>query len=265
MLMHAKAPGRLKVNCMQKDQVSCHASQRGSDLSFIDLQAPTQERGWMNTHDLPTGIKVEILRQGDGVVRETFTEYGRTVHFAHGTPYSIRVTNETKKHASLKLTIDGRQTKLTTILLYCARGRRGRNTRVIKGFDLTRESTELPNDEFEITSTYEPFVARLTQALPGSAATDNQIGTIRFEFFATRYAKRQPGKIRQLMAKHPPQAQQNARRGVMATTGSGYGATNWQGKHYKGEERSGRRPVADLGQLLDPAIPSYEITICELH
>ena len=38
-----------------------------------------------------------------------------------------------------------------------------------------------------------------------------------------------------------------------------------RGMHSKGEERSGHRPIADLTRLLDPAIISYEITICELQ
>ena len=43
-------------------------------------------------------------------------------------------------------------------------------------------------------------------------------------------------------------------------TGSG-AIEEKRGKHYKGEEKSGRRPVADLTRPLDPA--SFEITICE--
>ena len=49
--------------------------------------------------------------------------------------------------------------------------------------------------------------------------------------------------------------------GVMAT-GSG-DLKKKSGKHFKGEEKSGQRPVADLGKKLDPA--SYVITIFELQ
>ena len=127
----------------------------------------------MNTqNDLPPGIEVEIYRNKDdqvgmpaGVVRETYTEYGRSVHLAHGTHYEIRITNTTNKHIAVNLCIDGRKVNLTPILVYrevlepgddraMLRGRK------IKGFDLTRNSVELENEEFETTSTYEPFVVK---------------------------------------------------------------------------------------------------------
>ena len=65
----------------------------------------------------------------------------------------------------MNLCIDGRKVNLTPILVYrevlepgddraMLRGRK------IKGFDLTRNSVELENEEFETTSTYEPFVVK---------------------------------------------------------------------------------------------------------
>ena len=219
----------------------------------------------MNTHDLPVGITVEIARTNDeGLVRETFDQYGRSVHFAHGTPYFITITNTTNKHASLKLTVDGKPASITPILLYKAGHRKGR--RNIKGFDLTRETVELENDEFEMTSTYTPFIATRPSRGVSALATDSRIGTIRFEFFATRYTNRQPGRKQKLTAmNHNPQMLHNtgpARVGVLGTEGGGIETKG--GKHFKGEEESGRRPIADLTKLLDPAIPSYEITICEV-
>ena len=50
--------------------------------------------------------------------------------------------------------------------------------------------------------------------------------------------------------------------GVMAT-GSGDLVQKKSGKHFKGEEKSGQRPVADLEKKFDPA--SYVITIFELQ
>ena len=215
----------------------------------------------MNTHDLPPGIEVEIMNgAGGGVALESFTEYGRSVHFADGTQYWIRITNTTDTHAALNLLIDGRKANLSSILLYRNKsGTRKSRGRSVKGFDLTRDSVELENDEFETTSTYEPFVAKRPIS-DASTTTDHRIGTIKFEFFATRYAARQPGRTQQLTASNTtPSTQHNARRGVMAT-GSG-AVREKRGKHYKGEEKSGRRPVADLTRPLDPA--SFEITICE--
>ena len=213
----------------------------------------------MNTHDLPPGIEVEIMK-GAGVALESFTEYGRSVHFADGTQYWIRITNTTDTHAALNLLIDGRKANLSSILLYRNKsGTRKSRGRSVKGFELTRDSVELENDEFETTSTYEPFVAKRPVS-GASATTDHRIGTIKLEFFATRYATRQPGRTQQLTASNTtPSTQHNARRGVMAT-GSG-AVREKRGKHYKGEEKSGRRPVADLTRPLDPA--SFEITICE--
>ena len=216
----------------------------------------------MNTHDLPPGIEVDIMTDA-GVALESFTEYGRSVHFADGTQYSIRITNTTDTHAALNLFIDGRKANLSSILLYRNKsGTRKSRGRSVKGFDLTRDSVELENDEFETTSTYEPFVAKRPVS-DASATTDHRIGTIKLEFFATRYATRQPGRTQQLTASNTtPSTQHNARRGVMAT-GSG-AIEEKRGKHYKGEEKSGRRkvrPAADLTRPLDPA--SFEITICE--
>ena len=188
----------------------------------------------MNTqNDLPPGIEAEIYRPRKkddqvgmpaGVVRETYTEYGRSVHLAHGTHYEIRITNTTNKHIAVNLCIDGRKVNLTPILVYrevlepgddraMLRGRK------IKGFDLTRNSVELEDDEFETTSTYEPFVVKqLLSDFAASATTDHRIGAIEFELFATRYAPRQPGRTQQRTApNHTPSTQHNARMGVMAT------------------------------------------------
>ena len=194
----------------------------------------------MNTHDLPPGIEVEIMR-GDGVALESFTEYGRSVHFADGTQYWIRITNTTDTHAALKLFIDGRKANLSSILLYCNKsGTRKSRGRSVKGFDLTRDSVELENDEFETTSTYEPFVAKRPVS-GASATTDHRIGTIKLEFFATRYATRQPGRTQQLTASNTtPSTQHNARRGVMAT-GSG-AIKERRGKHTRVRKRAAEGP-----------------------
>ena len=213
----------------------------------------------MNGHDLPEGIEVEIVSSA-GVAQESFTEYGRSVRFTEGTCYWIRITNHTNKHVALNLYIDGRKVKLTPILLYRVGRRRGRpRAKNIKGFELSRDSVELENDEFETTSTFEEFVTQR----PASASTtspDRRIGTIKFEFFETKYITRQPGSAQQLRATLAPLVQHNARRGVLATgTGS---VQETCGKHYSGEEKSGRRPLADTSRPLDPA--SFEITICEL-
>ncbi len=124
----------------------------------------------------------------------------------------------------MNLCIDGRKVNLTPILVYrevlepgddraMLRGRK------IKGFDLTRNSVELEDDEFETTSTYEPFVVKqLLSDFAASATTDHRIGAIEFELFATRYAPRQPGRTQQRTApNHTPSTQHNARMGVMAT------------------------------------------------
>lgn len=213
----------------------------------------------MNGHDLPEGIEVDIMSSA-GVAQESFTEYGRSVRFTEGTCYWIRITNHANKHVALNLYIDGRKVKLTPILLYRVGRRRGRpRAKNIYGFEMSRDSVELDNDEFETTSTYEEFVTRR----PASASTtshDHRIGTIKFEFFATKYITRQPGSAQQLRATLAPLVQRNARRGVLATgTGS---VQETCGKHYSGEEKRGRRPLADTSRPLDPA--SFEITICEL-
>ena len=76
----------------------------------------------MNTHDLPEGIEVDIWHK-DGVARQSFTEYGRSVHFAHGTKYWISITNKRKKeHAAFDLYIDGRKANLTTTLVFFTAG-----------------------------------------------------------------------------------------------------------------------------------------------
>ena len=219
----------------------------------------------MNANDLPPGIQVEI-ESPDGVARESFTQYGRSVHFADGTVYSIRVINTTAKHAALDLTIDGTKANLTPILLYRPkRGHEEGRHREIKGFDLTRNTVELPNDTFEITGTYTPFVAIRMPSAYASSTTNRKIGTIRFEFFATRYATRQPGRTQQFTAKDAAPSLHNARPGVLATGRHG-AVLDKSGMHRKGEEntKSGRRPIADPNRLFDPAVSSFEITICEL-
>lgn len=216
----------------------------------------------MNGHDLPEGIEVDIMSSA-GVAQESFTEYGRSVRFTEGTCYWIRITNHANKHVALNLYIDGRKVKLTPILLYRVGRRRGRpRAKNIYGFEMSRDSVELDNDEFETTSTYEEFVTRR----PASASTtshDHRIGTIKFEFFATKYITRQPGSAQQLRATLAPLVQHNARRGVLATgTVANRRLLETCGKHYSGEEKRGRRPLADTSRPLDPA--SFEITICEL-
>ena len=136
---------------------------------------------------------------------------------------------------------------------------------MIKGFDLTRNTVELPNDTFEITGTYTPFVARRMPSAYASSTINRKIGTIRFEFFATRYATRQPGRTQQRTAKDAAPALHNARPGVLATGRHG-AVLEKSGMHHKGEEnsKSGRRPIADPNRLFDPAVSSFEITICEL-
>ena len=219
----------------------------------------------MNTHDLPEGIEVDI-RHKDGVARQSFTEYGRSVHFAHGTKYWISITNKRKEHAAFDLYIDGRKANLTTTLLYRGRhqgpdGDIKSRPRIIKGFELTRDSVELAGDKFATVGTIELFIANRPGS-DASAATDNRIGTIKFDFFATRYARRQPGRTQQLAAPNNtpnPSMQHNARTGVLST-GSG-SVEPKRGEHRQGE-KSGHRPVADHAKPLDP--PSHEITIGEV-
>lgn len=219
-----------------------------------------------NTHEFHEGIEIEIFENnstrphGHSLVHQGFTAYGRSVRFADGTPYSISIKNNTDKHAAVNVTIDGRKVNLTPILLY------RKKRRDIKGFDLTRQALELENDEYELRGTYDPFIAqRPTPATGASTHVDHRIGTIQFEFLATRYAPRQPGRRLHLKASKAQQAQSNARAGVLATSGAGRAVTK-TGKHFQGEEdKSGRRPVADRTRPLDPAIPSCEIIICEKH
>ena len=111
-------------------------------------------------------------------------------------------------HRSL---VDGRRANLTPILLYKER------LRIVRGFELTRNSLELDNDRFEMTGTYAPFIARRTQPSSHASATGNAVGTIRFEFLQTRYTKRQPGRMQQLTANNSAQTPHQARSGVMAT------------------------------------------------
>ena len=166
------------------------------------------------------------------------------------------IINTTDTHAALNLYIDGRKANLTPILIYRNGARR------INGFDLTRNSLELENNEFETTGTYARFVAT-RQPDSGPGTTDDRIGIVKCVFYATEYVRRQPGRAQQLTALNDTHStQHNARRGVMAT-GSG-SVTEKRGKHFNGEETSGRRPVATKN-LLDPSIQSYEITICELQ
>ena len=142
---------------------SCSAVLQATEATLTRELTPVRcGECYRNTHKLPEGIEVEIMHD-DGVARESVGEYGRSVHFAHGTHYWISITNKTKKHAAFDLYIDGRKVNLTTILLY--RGRRDPDgdiksrPRVIKGYELTRDSVELTGDKFATEGTIERFVA----------------------------------------------------------------------------------------------------------
>ena len=152
------------------------------------------------------------------------------------------MTNTTNKHIAVNLCIDGRKVNLTPILVYreilepdddraMLRGRK------IKGFDLTRNSVELEDDEFETTSTYEPFVVKqLLSDFAASATTDHRIGAIEFELFATRYAPRQPGRTQQRTApNHTPSTQHNARSHGCDGDWKCGDLQKKSGKHFKGE------------------------------
>ena len=213
---------------------------------------------------LPQGIEIDIYpasgRPSD--VRQSFTKYGRSVHFVDGTPYHIGIRNSRKDletcrnkgKVSVCISVDGRKVHMTPILV-----RSERRPRVIKGFTVGRRTVE-GVDKYEIHSDIENFVASRPETT--SAAVDSRVGTIRFEFFEVMYRTRSdagqaPRDRRQYRPKKCPN-RGAARPGVLQSQTGGT-TTTTTGMHSFDRSVNRRMPVADT----DHPPEVCEITICE--
>jgi hypothetical protein len=178
------------------------------------------------------------------------TEFGRTVHFANGTPYKIGIVNTREKKVAVDISVDGWKVNLSPILLRSMLGSDRIKPRVIKGFQLRRTTVD-GGDTFEINTDYELFVASRPEE--SNAARDERIGVIRFKFFAVVYKTHgyaAPARD-QLQATH--ELVLGARPGVLQSSGSGAYETT-RGQH-NFNRAANRRPVPDKRQPLEDWCP----------
>ena len=214
-----------------------------------------------DTSDLPEGIEIAIVSGTAGAAAETATGYGRSVHFRHGTEYTIQIVNRRKKKVCVDIWIDGRQVNLSPILLRAAREWGSGKPRIIQGLALERNTADnLAFGTYDITTTIEPFIAARAS---GTGRLDGCIGTIRFKFCHVKYIPRHDGQQRR-QAAHlgggtVPVGQGCARPGVLQTSGSGNVQTTC-GTH-RHDSEGNRKPVGDRSRPLE--VPVSEITICE--
>jgi hypothetical protein len=209
-----------------------------------------------NTHDFPEGIEIDILFVTDGrpgAVLQSFTGFGRSVHFADGTPYTISILNKRRQKVAVNISVDGRKANLSPILLRSDE----RHARVIKGFTL-RRTTQSDADTFDICNEIEPFI--VSKPAASSASIDSRVGTLCFEFFEVIYRNREAGgrPPRERCQSYVPPSNRRARPGVLRTSGDG-SVINTCGTHRY--STSDRQPFADKNQRLE--VPVCEITICE--
>ena len=210
----------------------------------------------------PNHIDIDIDVEA-GVVRQLETEYGTTVHIPDDTPYCITIQNGRKRYPdahpddpksatqriAVEIYIDGRKVSPTPILI----GKK----RSIKGFAHERTTTEDVREEkhdYTIEKIMEPFVAHATiTASSRSRPVNPEIGDIKFDFFATKQRRMQPGR-RSRNHGNPlePQQPQPSREGVMQTSSDD--RFTEKGKHHGG----GSAPVIDRQERLG----SCKITIC---
>ena len=227
----------------------------GGSLTPRDLGPDAQIE--VNAHEFPSNIDIGIIETGaeGGRAQETFTEYGRSVHFADQTQYEIEVTSNRGRMVAFNVTIDGRLATPTPKLLSSG----ARRARVLKGFE-ERKTEETPGVHSSSTKG-RCFVARKPNRNTDERV-DREVGTIRFEFYEVKYVNRQPlsGRRRRRNRNFPASTSQHsqasARTGVLQTNNGP--AFSGGGCHvHRGE----RMPLCDYKRPLENS--PCDITICE--
>ena len=212
---------------------------------------------------MPANVEVDIIDIGTGgAAEQTFTDFGRSIHFANQTRYEIRITNLRSRMIAVDIQVDGEKANLTPVLV--ARSQPGlpryrRNKRRIPGFARTRDY-ESDEEDTQIKTWYEPFVAQRSENATGPI--DSRIGTLRFDFFEVMYVPRGLGPRRRrfeaLANSNAPNMNQ-AREGVLATRRAPESAFLKRGHHAHAD--TPRKPIANTARPLEVA--RSDIIICE--
>ena len=221
--------------------------QRGAHPTVVDDPAST---------DPPEGIDVYIVDSGgQDRAQSNDPNFGRSVLFADGMEYTIKITNDTTRNKKIAVNayIDGAPANLTPLLVGASR--------TIAGFTKERHTTEVVQNgrySYNIKNTFKTFVAK-KPVTTGWSVADRKIGQVRFEFFAVRMVTMYDGKrnrdhVRARSGSSGTRSQSCARVGVMQTIG-GQEVTEI-GRHFR---HGKRKPMADSRHPLG----TITITICD--
>ena len=210
---------------------------------------------------MPANVEVDVIDIGTGgAAEQTFTDLGRSIHFANQTRYEIRMTNLRSSWIAVDIWADGEKANLTPVLVARSRPdlpRYRRNKRRIPGFARTRDY-ESDEEGTQIEKLYEPFVAQRSENTTGPI--DSRIGTLRFDFFEVKHVPRGLGpRRRRFEASANAPNMNQAREGVLATRRAPEEAF-WEFGHHVHADTP-RKPIGNTARPLEVA--RSDIIICE--
>ena len=188
----------------------------------------------------------DIVGPGGGAAVEFDGEYGRSIRFKDGTPYTIEITN-TGGYYAVSIKIDGAWVTRTPMIVY-PKGRK------VQGFtDKTTSSRETNDDgtagHYQIEKEIRPFVACKTSA---SGAVNPSLCRIEFFCFPVRWVK---NTARARKTRNRQQAGRGAgRAGVLMTVG---------GEPHVVHGSHPGRPSIPVADTRAPPFLVYKITVCE--
>ena len=205
-------------------------------------------------NDTVEGIDVYIVDSGgQDRAQSNDPEFGRSVLFADGMEYTIKITNDKvlSKHTRIAVNafIDGNLANLTPLIVGASR--------TIEGFTTERHTTEDLRDGrsgYIIENTFKTFVAKKPETT--GSVTNRKIGQVKLVFFAVKMATMYDGRRTRDHASARPDthAQGCAQAGVMQTLGRQ--EVTRAGSHFSG---GNRKPVADIRRTLG----SFKLIICD--
>ena len=188
----------------------------------------------------------DIVGPGGGAAVEFDGEYGRSIRFKDGTPYTIEITNSGGYYA-VSIKIDGVWVTRTPMIVY-PKGRK------VPGFTAKTTSSREMNDDgtaahYQIEKEIRPFVARKTAA---SGAVNANLGRIEFFCFPIRWVK---NTARARKTRNRQQAGRGTgRAGVLMTVG---------GEPHVVHGSHPGRPSIPVADTRAPPFLVYKITVCE--
>ena len=189
----------------------------------------------------------DISGPGGGAALEFDGEYGRSIRFKDGTPYTIEITNSGGYYA-VSIKIDGAWVTRTPMIVY-PKGRK------VPGFTAKTTSSRETNDDgtaghYQIEKEIRPFVACKPETRGG--AVNANLGRIEFFCFPIRWVK---NTARARKTRNRQQAGRGAgRAGVLMTVGGEPQIVH--GSHPG-------RPSIPIADTRAPPFLVYKITVCE--